>query len=359
MRLLTKLIFDPPGGTYTSSVTVGIRIQYDSGSIGDAKDSVIGVFCTLDGTDPANGGTRYGGAIQITKTSTLKAISLNFLGLRDANASETYTIVGVPPPTFSPPAATYNNYNNGNNFQVSLSADSNRDILCTTDGSSPSISSTKYGSPITFLKSTTIKAKAYSRNLIGMYTYGSSEASATYILKTAKPSIKPKGGIYHNTPLNVSMECATIGHKIQYTTDGTDPTPATGRPYAPFQVEKSCTVKAMASRKNFEDSDIANAKYTFKTAAPVIQPPSGTYTGNISVSISCKTLKAIISYSNSPSNVGTNYTGPFIVFAPGSGTATVKITARAFRKDFIDSDSASVTYILMPKPILDPTVRRG
>ena len=120
-------------------------------------------------------------------------------------------------------------------------------------------------------------------------------------------------------------------------------------PILSITVDKSCTVTARAYRTNFEDSDEARESYKFKVATPVIQPLSGTYTGNIAVRISCETTMASIQYSirgtSAGPPIGTNYTGPFPVLAPTSGTPiTVKVTASARRSGFINSDKASETY---------------
>ncbi len=350
-----SLILEPRGGTYTGSVTVGISVKFHDGTICDAKNlsGVDFVMYTL-GTVALF----YRDPITITQTSTLKA-TLHVIGFPVFTASETYIIVQpISPPSFSPQEGTDHNYNNGDNFQVILCSEPNTDVFYSTDGSEPS---TEYSSPITFVKSTTIRAKACLRGIFGMPLLSSTTSSATYILKTATPSIKPPGGIHYNSPLTISMTSKTKGAKIRCTKDGSALTTATsGEPYAPFRVDKSCTVTARAFRKNFEDSDPASEKYTFKVATPEIQPPSGTYTGNIAVSISCKTAMALLFYTNSqtPSAppIGTHYTGQFAVFAPTVGTAIVKVTARATRMNFINSKTASVTYILYPAPSTTPTV---
>ncbi len=347
---MPSLILEPKGGVYASSVTVGISVKFDDGTICEAQNLPSGwyVLFVLGSTAGV-----YRVPITITQTSTLEA-SLFCLFVPYGGSSETYTIVQpILSPSFSPVAGTYHNYNNGDNFQVALSSEQNTFIFYTTDGSEPTTSSTKYSSLITFVKSTTLQAKAYTKNLLGMYSYSSPGASATYVLKTAAPSIKPHGGTYHNAPLRISMTSATNGALIRYTTDKSTPGARSGNPYTPFLVDKKSTITARAFRKNFEDSDPTSETYIFKVATPVIQPPSGTYTGNIGVSISCETAMARIFYTNSqtvgaPPN-GTTYAGSFPVWAPLSfGTATVIVTAKATRKGFINSETTSATYILKP-----------
>ena len=80
-------------------------------------------------------------------------------------------------------------------------------------------------------------------------------------------------------------------------------------------------------------------KFTVKT--PVISPAGGSYTGNVSVTITCASPDAEIYYTtdgSAPGRGSTRYTGAFTVTAP----ATVK--AIAVKEGLTDSAEASVTY---------------
>ncbi len=80
-------------------------------------------------------------------------------------------------------------------------------------------------------------------------------------------------------------------------------------------------------------------KFTVKT--PVISPAGGSYTGNVSVTITCASPDAEIYYTtdgSAPGRGSTRYTGAFKVTAP----ATVK--AIAVKEGLTDSAEASVTY---------------
>ena len=80
-------------------------------------------------------------------------------------------------------------------------------------------------------------------------------------------------------------------------------------------------------------------KFTVKT--PVISPAGGSYTGNVSVTITCASPDAEIYYTtdgSAPERGSTRYTGAFTVTAP----ATVK--AIAVKEGLTDSAEASVTY---------------
>ncbi|MBO7491914.1 MAG: chitobiase/beta-hexosaminidase C-terminal domain-containing protein [Bacteroidales bacterium] len=78
------------------------------------------------------------------------------------------------------------------------------------------------------------------------------------------PVITPNSGSYLE-PVTVSMTCATAGAEIRYTTDGTTPTSTSTLYSAPFTVNTTTTVKAMAFFGSMTPSNVATATYTFPT----------------------------------------------------------------------------------------------
>ncbi len=76
-----------------------------------------------------------------------------------------------------------------------------------------------------------------------------------------KPVISPEEGQI-TSDTEISISCATAGASIYYTIDGTNPTEEDGTLYsAPFTVDKSCTVKAIAVAEGYSVSSIASASY--------------------------------------------------------------------------------------------------
>lgn len=73
------------------------------------------------------------------------------------------------------------------------------------------------------------------------------------------PHIEPAGGLYYD-PVNVSMWCRSDQATIHYTTDGTDPTAESPQYTAPFTLEESATVKAVAVRAG-ECGEVASETY--------------------------------------------------------------------------------------------------
>ena len=84
------------------------------------------------------------------------------------------------------------------------------------------------------------------------------------VLQVATPTFTPGAGNY-TTPQSVTINCATEGAAIHYTTDGTNPT-ATSLVYsAPINVSTTTTIKAIGTKTGYSNSSIATAVYTFPT----------------------------------------------------------------------------------------------
>ena len=83
----------------------------------------------------------------------------------------------------------------------------------------------------------------------------------------ATPTFSPAAGTYYETQY-VTINCATEGATIFYTTDGTNPTPNSMVYSEAIIIEETTTIKAYATLEDLDDSDIATAVYTI-TDAPV------------------------------------------------------------------------------------------
>ncbi len=85
----------------------------------------------------------------------------------------------------------------------------------------------------------------------------------------ATPTITPESGTYYATQ-SVTISCATEGATIYYTTDGTTPTSGSPVYSAPITVAENMTVKAIAMKEGYDNSNVATAEYTIILGATTI-----------------------------------------------------------------------------------------
>lgn len=85
---------------------------------------------------------------------------------------------------------------------------------------------------------------------------------ATAAGQVAVPVITPSSTTF-NTPVTVSITCATDGATIHYTTDGSTPTASSTAYSAPLTISATTTVNAIAMKDAMTNSDMATATYTF------------------------------------------------------------------------------------------------
>jgi len=167
----------------------------------------------------------------------------------------TYTAEYSSLPIFSIPAGNYSSTQD-----VIISTDSDAVIYYTLDGSTPSTNSSVYSSPITLLEDTTTTIKAialksgYLESPVSTGTY-----VITHTLTT--PTFSPvAGAIIFGTTVTISSEAGTT---IYYTINGDTPTTSsTNQAVTPLVINSAITVKALAVKEGYANSDIGNAIYT-------------------------------------------------------------------------------------------------
>ncbi len=254
--------FSPAAGTYTGAQSV---------TLSDATSGAV-IYYTTNGATPTTASTLYSGAIAVSATSTIKALAVASGYTNSAVASATYTISAptAATPTFSPAAGTYTAAQS-----VTLSdATTGAAIHYTTNGTTPTASSTTYSGAIAVSATTTIKALAVASG----YT-NSAVASAAYTISAAPtaatPSFTPAAGTYTGAQ-SVTLSDATSGAVIYYTTNGTTPTTASTLYSGAIAVSATSTIKALAVASGYTNSAVASAAYTINAAGSgTISDPSG------------------------------------------------------------------------------------
>jgi len=266
--------FLPAGGSYSSAQTVSIT------------DSVSGanIFYTLDGSTPTTSSTAYTAPIKVSSSETINAIAAASGYSNSDVATAAYTIGSLlTPPTFSPVSGTYTK-----TTPVSISAASGATIYYTVDGSSPSLNSTVYSSPITVSQTTTINALA----VLGTQT--SSVASSAYSIIGANAVPSPTFLPGNGGTVRAAQDLITLGEAdknatIYYTDDGvTTPSSSSTQYNGPFYLPYSLSptsdstpnhilIQAIAVDNSYDTpivSQVSSAYYTVDQ--PQYAPPSFT-----------------------------------------------------------------------------------
>jgi hypothetical protein len=259
---------------------------------GTATINSIPVTWTLsNSTDVANyevaystdGGTTYtvaSSAVNSSSTSytitgltagtsyTIRVVGIDTSSNRSAGATTTSSTATAVTYTVSasPAAGTY-----GSTQNVTLSVSpTGATIYYTTDGTTPTTSSSVYSTAIVVSATTTIKY--FAQDNVGNAT---SVQTSTYTIDTVAPTvtISPVAGTYGSTQsITLSAnETATI----YYTIDGTTPTSSSTVYSTPISVSVTTTVKYFAVDTVGNSSAVQSATYTIvANAAPTL---SSTY----------------------------------------------------------------------------------
>jgi hypothetical protein len=157
-------------------------------------------------------------------------------------------------PTFTPTPGSYTT-----SQTVTLSdTTSGATIYYTTNGSTPTTSSTQYTTGIPVTSSMTINAIAVAKGNLnssvatGVFTIG---AQAT------PPVISPGGGSYTSSQ-SVTITDSSPTPTIYYTTNGTTPTHSSAVYSGAIAVNNTTTITAIASSPGMTDSSAVSATYT-------------------------------------------------------------------------------------------------
>lgn len=199
-------------------------------------------------------------------------------------------------------------------------------IYYTTDGSMPDETKTLYTKPFELKYNAEVKAIAKA-----------ADYADSFIASLKIDSYKVETPEIQFTNLKIYITCATPDAKIYYTIDGSDPV-NNGQLYmSAIPMTSNCTVKAVAKRENFHNSEIA--QYILDISNVKCGTPTLTINGNL-LSMSTITEGATIHYTidgSNPSNRSTAYTSPILLENNGVYKAI------AIKGGEIDSDIAEVT----------------
>ena len=154
MSEVTKVTDDPTPDPTPTCATPNISCSNNTVTITCATDGAS-IYYTTDGTDPTTSSTLYSAAFPITATVTVKAIATK----TDYNNSEiaTQSCTYVAPTYATPTISCANN-------TVTITAETGATIYYTTDGSTPTTSSSQYTAAFPITATVTVKAIATKTN---------------------------------------------------------------------------------------------------------------------------------------------------------------------------------------------------
>ena len=307
--------FSPAAGTYGSTQTVSISSSTPGSTI----------YYTIDGSTPTTSSQSYSGQITVSSSKTVSAIAIasGYNNSPAGSASYVITLGQVAKPTFSPAGGTYTS-----SQQVAISANTaGATIYYTTNGTTPTTSSSVYSGPISISSSGTVSAIA----ILSGYT-NSAVATAVYTINlaaAATPTFSPAAGTYTSAQ-NVSISTATPSATLYYSTDGSTPSTSSTVYSGPISVTASETIKAIAVATGLSNSAAAAAAYTINSggvsqaATPTFSPAGGAYTSSQQILISTNTAGATIYYTTNgttPTASSSVYSGPISISSSGTVSA--------------------------------------
>ena len=266
------------------SSTAGAAIYYNTGDGSQAA--------------PTTNSTLYSAPFEVTNPTIVKAIS-SLPGVGESSVT-TLAIAQVATPTIQ---------SNGSNAISITCATAGATIYYTTDGSTPTTSSTQYTSPLTDnVSNVTIKAIAVKENMIT-----SAVGSGTVMLQCALPVIT-RDGLSFTVACNMPSDAS-----IYYSLDGNTPTTAYSGAVTFTVNQLPMTVSAVAKHANYTDSEIATfilkngdgtaaEPYLIYNASDFARFVSDVNDGT--TSSACYKLEVDVSASNA-SAITTTFTGSF------------------------------------------------
>jgi len=318
--------FSPIPTTYSSPQSVTL-----SNSAG------LAMYFTTDGSAPTTSSTKYSGPISVAQNTTIKAIAAGYGYMNSAISTGTYSIQ-APTPTFSPGTGSYST---AQNVTISDSA-STATLYYTTNGATPTTSSTPCANPCTMTISVTTTLKAIASG--GGYV-SSNVGVASYTFTAASPVFSPAQGTFYSSPLTITITDSTPGVTIYYSLTGfpTTSSPSCSSPCT-VSISSTTTLRAMATGNGLSQSGTTVGTYTIQAATPTLSPASGTYNKPLSVTISDTSPGVTIYYALNgfPSTGSPSCSSPCTVTLSTADTTTIRAMAQG--GNYSQSGTGFATY---------------
>ena len=245
-KAVAKPYFTPATG---SEVFYGETVE-----IATATSGEVSIYYTTDGTNPTSASTPYTAPVAITTTpTTLKAIAIK--GSDESSVGEaSFTIKAPESPTFNVEEGAV-----ARNTVVTISSRAGTTIFYTTNGDDAESGTNANSNSVEVSINEGMTIKAIAKDPLDKK---SSETSATFtIAQVAKPTFSVAAGVV-SKGTQLTINTATEGATIYYTLDGTAPTSNSTVYNGYVVIGKVQTVKAIALKENYIDSEVMSAAYT-------------------------------------------------------------------------------------------------
>ena len=271
----------------------------------DGTVSITGtgtIYYTTNGADPTTSSATYSSAITLTDGITvIKAMAKD--GTSYESLVTTYELPLCEAPVIS--------FDNTTSLVTITCATTGSTVYYTTDGNTPTTSSTGYSNPFALSSTTTVKAKTIKPG------YVSSTVTELTISQVATPTIQNNGS---NA---IAITTATLGATIYYTTDGSTPTTSSTEYTIPLTENVSnVTLKAIAVKADMITSAVGSGTVMLQCATPVITRNGMTFT------LSCSLPADATIYYTIDGGSEVAYTGTPVSFTANQLPMTVTAVAR-------------------------------
>lgn len=231
-----------------------VTLSWSGNGNSDATDALTtsNIFTT------GNGGYYNGDAGAATASTATKVfVAKSGYGLKFGTSSVAGELTLSFSSNLKPTKITINaaQYNKEQSLSVSVNGGSANALTLTSSFADYEISMN--GS--TTLRSLSVSAskRAYLKSIVITYSGGAT------VETVATPTFSPAGGTYTGAQ-SVTINCATAGATIRYTTDGSNPTTSSSVYSGAINVTSSCTIKAIAVKNGMNNSEMASATYTIE-----------------------------------------------------------------------------------------------
>jgi peptidoglycan/xylan/chitin deacetylase (PgdA/CDA1 family) len=267
----------PCQGTYTGSVSVGLAAT-DTGGSGVDK-----TYYTTDGSTPTTSSPTYSGPFSLTQTTTVRFFSADIAGNAETAQSQQIDVQALDT---TPPATTIacdaapcsSGWYASAPVSVSLSAtDAGSGVdatYYTTDGSTPTTSSTIYTGAFGVTQTTSVKF--FSRDNEG----NAEQVQSQLIQIDGVPPVTTivcngascGSGVFNKGPVKITLPASDSGgsglDKTYYTTDGSTPTTSSTVYVGQFSLTKTTTIRSFSTDKAGNAEPPKSQQVTLDSAAP-------------------------------------------------------------------------------------------